>query len=107
MVLVLFLVRLPKHAAPEHANSREIILQLDFPGMAIMIAALVCFALAMQWGGTEKAWSDGSVVACLVVWIVLTGAFVAVQVYQGDYAMIPPRIFANRIFCANCLYVFL
>lgn len=75
--------------------------------MAIMTSALVCLAFAMQWGGTEKAWSDESVVACLVVWIVLTGAFVAVQVYQGDRVMIPPRIFASRIVWANCLYVFL
>ncbi|KAK0625513.1 MFS gliotoxin efflux transporter glia [Bombardia bombarda] len=107
MILVFFLVRLPKHAGPEDATLREVILQLDFPGIIVMLASLICLTLALQWGGTSRSWSNGSVVACLVVWVLLTIGFVGIQIYQGDRAMIPPRIFSQRTVWVSCVYVFL
>ena len=36
----------------------RIILALDFPGLALVIGSLVCYILAMQWGGVDKAWGS-------------------------------------------------
>lgn len=105
--MVFFLVRLPKQSVPQRVSVRDVALQLDFPGLIVIIGSLVSLTLALEWGGTAKPWSDGSVIACLVVWVVLTVAFVAIQIWQGSRAMIPIHIIRQRVVWTNCLYVFL
>ena len=107
MVLVFFLVRLPRPATSQQPSIRDVVLQLDFPGLFVAVASLVCLTLALEWGGTARPWSDGSVIACLVVCVFLTGVFVAIQIWQGERAMIPLYIITNRVIWINCLYVFL
>lgn len=69
---------------------------MDLPGIATMAPAIICLLLALQWGGTLYAWNSGRIIALLVVSSALFVAFVAVQTYSGDRAMVPPRIFLNR-----------
>ncbi|KAK9781167.1 putative Major facilitator superfamily domain, general substrate transporter [Seiridium cardinale] len=61
----------------------EVILRLGFPGLIAIAASLICLTLALQWGETRKSRSDGSVIACLVLWILLTVAFVGVEIYRA------------------------
>ena len=89
---------------PTSATWKEILLQLDLPGFVLLLASLVVFTQAMQWGGQTKSWSDGSVITILVVWIVLTIAFVILEWFQGEYAMIPLRNLKPRLFWTNALY---
>lgn len=105
--MVFFLVRLPQQAVPQRASVRDVALQLDFPGLVAIIGSLVSLTLALEWGGTVKPWSDGSVIACLVVWAVLSAVFVALEIWQGSRAMIPLHIIRQRVVWTNCLYVFL
>lgn len=83
---------------PEQAKSgfgrplREELKQFDFIGLAVLLAGFICFFLALQWGGVTKPWSDGSVIACLVPWIILTGAFVIIEWWQKDRALMTLRI---------------
>ncbi|KAJ8130857.1 hypothetical protein O1611_g2770 [Lasiodiplodia mahajangana] len=106
LLLVFFLVHVPKNGSAVPVTPLELFLQLDFIGLVAIIGSLVSLTLALQWGGTTKPWSDGDVVACLVVWIVLTIVFVVIQLFQRDRAMIPLRLIANRTVWANCIYVF-
>lgn len=70
----------------------------------LFLASVVIFTQAMQWGGQAKAWSSGPVVATLVVWPVLTIAFIAWEWYQGESAMIPLKNLKPRLFWTNALY---
>lgn len=65
---------------------------LDLPGLIILTPAMVCLLLALQWGGVAFPWSNGRVIALLVVFGVLMMVFIAAEVYQGDNAMLPNRI---------------
>jgi hypothetical protein len=56
------------------------------------VTALV---LALQWGGNQKPWKDGSVIACFVVAGVLTIILVFWERYLGDKAMVPVAIFSK------------
>ncbi|KAK7977948.1 MFS gliotoxin efflux transporter glia [Apiospora saccharicola] len=102
----LLFLRVPKHIKPTPATWREIILQLDIPGFAILLASLVCFILALQWGGQSKQWSDGSVIATLVMWIVLLIVFVIVEAFQDERAMVPLRLLKPRSTWANVAWCF-
>lgn len=106
VVLLLLFLRVPKHIKPVPATWKEIILQLDLPGFSLVLVALVCFTLALQWGGQTKAWNEGSVIATLVLWISLNIIYVIVEWLQGARAMVPSKLLKPRMTWANVLYSF-
>ncbi|CAI7625259.1 unnamed protein product [Penicillium viridicatum] len=85
---------------------KEKLQQFDFIGLVVLLAGLICFFLALQWGGVTKPWSDGSVIACLVLWVVLTGAFLGIEWWQQDRALMVPRLLANSNIGACCAFIF-
>jgi len=106
-VLLYFALYVPKHIKSIPATWKEIILQLDFPGFAMLLASLVCLALALQRGGQTKAWDDASVIATLVLWIVFTAGFVVVEWFQDSRAIFPLELLKPRMTWANALYNFM
>jgi hypothetical protein len=34
---------------------------MDLPGALLILAAVVCYLLALQWGGTTKSWNSPDV----------------------------------------------
>jgi MFS transporter, DHA2 family, glioxin efflux transporter len=107
VVLLLLFLRVPKHIKPTPATWKEIILQLDLPGFSLVLASLVCFILALQWGGQTKAWNDGSVIATLVLWISFDIIFVIVESFQGARAIVPLRLVKPRVTWTNVLWSFM
>ncbi|KAI0437892.1 MFS gliotoxin efflux transporter glia [Xylaria telfairii] len=85
---------------------RDTILSFDPLGVIMVTGSLVCFFLALQWGGTTKPWSSGVVIALLVVWIITTITWVVVEWFQKDRALMAPRILANRHLAACCVFIF-
>ncbi|KAB8304591.1 hypothetical protein EYC80_003969 [Monilinia laxa] len=104
LIAVFLFFHVPKHVKYPQATWKEIILQLDLPGFAFIFSSLVCFFLALQWGGQTKSWSDGNVIATLVMWLVLTIGFFIVEHFQGERAMIPLRLLKTRMQWTNTLY---
>ncbi|RDW59964.1 hypothetical protein BP6252_13051 [Coleophoma cylindrospora] len=106
-VLLLLFLQVPKHIKPTSATWKEIILQLDLPGFTLLLGSLICFALALQWGGQTKAWNDGTVIATLVLWVALTIIFFVIEWLQGVRAMIPLKLLKPRMTWANALYSYI
>ncbi|ESZ91057.1 hypothetical protein SBOR_8551 [Sclerotinia borealis F-4128] len=52
--------------------------------------------LALQWGGTNYPWSNSKVWALILSFGLLLTSFTILQLYLGDRATIPLRIFLNR-----------
>nr|POF02489.1 dehydrocurvularin exporter [Quercus suber] len=107
IVLQLLFLRIPKHIKRPEATWKEIVLNLDIPGSALLLASLVCFTLALQWGGLTRPWSDGSVIACLVMWIVLLIGYFVCQWVSGGYGGVPLFILKSRMTWSNCVYAWL
>lgn len=103
-ILIVLFFYVPRHVVTTQATLKEIILQLDLPGFALLLISLVCFILALQWGGQSRPWSQGSVIATLVMWIITTIAFVVIEYMQKSYAMMPLHLMKSRIMWANALY---
>jgi MFS transporter, DHA2 family, glioxin efflux transporter len=104
--VIVFFFTTPKAAKPVEATLLEKFLQMDFPGTFTLIAASVCYFLAMQWGGTTKAWSDSEVVGTLVGFALLTILFVAIQYFQKDRALLQARLLKDRTFGGMAAYIF-
>ena len=79
---------------------REKLLQLDFPGSTLLLASMVCYVLALQWGGISKPWNDSTVIGTIVGFAVLLIAYVVVQWAQKERASMIGRLFQRNVIAA-------
>jgi MFS family permease len=105
--LITFFFEPPRSAKPVKASLGEIVLQLDPLGTATILAALVCLLLAMQWAGATKAWDSAAVIACLVLFGVLTTIFYGIQFWMKERASLVPRILVNQTIIGISIFAFL
>jgi hypothetical protein len=68
--------------------------------------AVICLLLALQWGGTTYAWSNGRIIALFVIFGVLLIGFLYVQYIQKEDATVPFRIVSDRSVWAGSIYAF-
>lgn len=80
---------------------------MDLPGLTALLASIICYVLALQWGGVTKSWSSADVIGTLVGWIALFVVFVIIQYFQGERALIVGRTLKNRNILACCVFIFL
>lgn len=80
---------------------RQKLSEFDWIGAGVLLPAVVCVLLALQWGGAKYAWSSPRIIALFVCFGVLLVVFIGVQIWRGDKATIPPRVIANRSMAAG------
>lgn len=104
-MIVLFF-KAPPQACAQNVPLREVLLQMDASGIVLLLGAIICFLLAIQWGGTAKVWKSADVVGTLVGFGVLLIAFAINQLWLQEKAMIPPRLLKDRTILFSCLFTF-
>ncbi|PNY23063.1 Major facilitator superfamily transporter [Tolypocladium capitatum] len=105
---ILFLIvfyQPPRHHKIERIGWKEFILTLDLPGVALILASLTCFILALEYGGATKPWNSGTVIGLLVAFGVLAILFIVLEVYQGDRALLVGRLMKRRTIVACAFFV--
>ncbi|KAM0708686.1 hypothetical protein Q7P35_005338 [Cladosporium inversicolor] len=90
----------------KRASSRERYLQMDFPGLILIIGAVQCLLLAVYWGGILKPWSDNDVIGTLLGFGLLLVAFIAVEYKQGQYAMLVHKLLKKREVLVGAIFSF-
>ena len=95
-VIILLFFKTPRAARPAQAPWKEVLLQLDLVGCGLILAAVVCYLLALQWGGIAKRWSDSDVIGTLVGFCLLSILFIINEIYMGDRAAVPARLAGRR-----------
>jgi hypothetical protein len=86
---------------------REKIARLDIFGTIVFVPCMVCFLLALQWGGQQYKWSDGRVIALLILSGALFIIFVLLQLFQNEQSTtVPPRLMKQRTIVAGMWYSF-
>ena len=78
---------------------------MDLPGAVMIMAAVICYILAMQYGGVTKPWNSSVVIGLLVGFGLITIAFVVVEFFQKDRALLLPRLLKDRSMIVCCLSV--
>jgi hypothetical protein len=106
LVIILWL-RIPRLSDSNEQSIIERIQQLDLIGASIVIPAIVCLLLALQWGGSMYPWNDSRIIGLFVGFGCLSGVFVFTQIKLGERATVPPRILTQRTVLASTTYVFL
>ncbi|KAI1616462.1 major facilitator superfamily domain-containing protein [Exophiala viscosa] len=106
VAMLVFFFHTPSHAKPVQASWKEKILQLDLLGAALVIGLITSYILALQYGGQTMPWKSSTVIGLLVGSIVITIVWVIWEIYQGERAMIIPRLFKQRFVWVSCLYQF-
>ncbi|KAH8203347.1 hypothetical protein TruAng_002442 [Truncatella angustata] len=84
---------------------REKLSTLDPIGSCILIGAITCLILGLQWGGITLPWSDSKVWGCLVGFALSMAVFIVLQIHRKERALIPMRILTQRTIAATCAVV--
>lgn len=105
VILVVFF-KLPDHVKPAEATFREKMLQLDPTGIVLILCAVICYVLALQWGGVSLPWNSSKVIGLFVGFGLLLVAFGFNEWWLGERAMLPPRLLKNRYIWQGMAYSF-
>ncbi|KAI1366405.1 putative efflux pump [Xylaria arbuscula] len=111
LVIIAFFLSDPvrKQVDSEKQRSETFIQRInrfDPIGTVLFMPGIISLLLALQWGGTTYAWSNGRIIALFVVFGILIIAFLYVQYLQQENATVPPRIFASRSVYSSSLFIF-
>jgi len=91
-IIVFFFFKTPAHVKPAQATFKEKMLQLDLLGASLIMALVIMYTLALQYGGQTHPWKSGVVIGLLVGSFAIFVIFVAWEVYQKERAMIVKRL---------------
>lgn len=103
--IIVFFFKTPPAARPAKATWKEKLLQMDLAGTFIIMAAVVCYLLALQWGGATKRWSNPDVIGTLVAFGLLMIIFVVNEWWMGERALVPSRLVKDRNIATSSLYI--
>jgi EmrB/QacA subfamily drug resistance transporter len=104
MIFIIFFFNPTKSAKKLSVGWKNRVMDFDPAGTFVFLPMIICLLLALQWGGSTYAWSDGRVIALFVVFGVLCAIFISIQFYVGERATIPPRIIKQRSVAASAWF---
>ena len=91
-----FFFQIPPAAKPPQTLWWKKILHVDPIGVFVAMGSIVCFVLALQYGGTTHPWNSSTVIGLFVGFGLLVAALVGWEIWLGDYAMMLPRLYKQR-----------
>jgi hypothetical protein len=100
-LVILLTFKTPATVKRVDATLREKFLQMDFPGTALVLGASLSLLLALQYGGVTHPWNSSVVIGLLVGFSVMVLALIAIEIWQGERAMLTPRLMRQRTVWVN------
>jgi hypothetical protein len=82
-------------------------MQMGLPGASLILAAVVCYTLALQDGGVSRSWNSSTVIGLLVGFVLITATFVVVEYFRKDRALLLGRLMNDRTMIVGCAFLFL
>jgi len=77
---------------------------MDLPGAGLIMAAVICYVLALQDGGVTRPWNSSVVIGLLVGFVLITVTFGIVEYLQKDRALLLPRLLKDRTMLVCCAF---
>lgn len=104
VITLIFCLQFPPSSPKPKKTWKENVLRFDPIGTVLFAPSIICLLLALQWGGTTYPWSDGRIIALLVVFATLLLGFGAVQPFMGDNATLNKKAVTSRHTMCAALY---
>ena len=106
-ILLAIFLRIPAAMLQQKPTTfREKTTRLDPLGTFFFLPCIICLLLALEWGGVTYKWADVRIIVLLVLSGTLFVAFLFVQRWKGEGAMVPGHIFFNRSIIAGVWFSF-
>ncbi|OBT61197.1 hypothetical protein VE03_08683 [Pseudogymnoascus sp. 23342-1-I1] len=107
IIVAIFILHIPNQKLEKQASGWLARLeQLDPIGNIIFLPGVVCLILALQWGGAQYSWNNSRIIVLLILCGILCLAFIGVQIWKNESAMVPPRLVKQRSIGASMWYSF-
>lgn len=104
--IIALILRLPPQQDDNSGKTQlQKVLDLDLVGFGLLLSAVVCLLLALQWGGNTYAWNSSHIIGLIVGAVLIAICFAISQWRLGDGATLPPRILKIRTIWACCLFI--
>ncbi|KAJ2362812.1 hypothetical protein H4S02_000744 [Coemansia sp. RSA 2611] len=94
LIYLALILRLPR--LPSMSSWKDGIRELDYAGIAVIVASISLIIVGLNIGGTILSWSSPVTIGCLVVGGILLGAFVAVELKLPRAPLVPMWLFTVR-----------
>lgn len=104
--VITFAFKTPAAHTPIAATFKDKLLHMDFPGTALVMGASLCLLLALQYGGQAHAWNSSILIGLLVGSVLIWASLVAAELYQGERAMLTPRLLRTRSVWVSAVWGF-
>ncbi|KAJ5433840.1 Major facilitator superfamily domain general substrate transporter [Penicillium cf. griseofulvum] len=104
--VILLTFKTPAAAKVVQATMKEKLLNTDPIATVLTMGALACLLLALQYGGVSHAWNSSVVIGLLVGFGVLVIALIIAEIWQGERAMLTPRIMRKRTVWVSSVWGF-
>ncbi|KAJ5443587.1 uncharacterized protein N7458_007459 [Penicillium daleae] len=105
-VIILIFFHSPSGAKPVKAPLKEKILNMDLVGVSLLMCLIICFILALQYGGQTQSWNSSKVIGLLVGFVAILVALIIWEYYLGERAMLVGRLLKKRALWAPSTYMF-
>ena len=102
--VIIFVLKIPRQPGQSEKTFLSRIRELDLIGASVLIPAVICLLLALQWGGSTYPWRNSRIIGLFVGFGTLISIFIYTQLRQGDSATLPPRILSQRSVAAAVCY---
>jgi hypothetical protein len=100
--VIIFVLHIPRESGKGRTFLSRV-RELDLLGASILIPAVICLLLALQWGGSTYPWRNSRIIGLFVGFGCLIVIFMFTQFRLGDRATLPPRILSQRtVIAAVC-----
>ena len=106
ILLVAVFLNLDKANERPRGPFREMIAQLDIIGNFLLVPAVACLLISLQWGCSKYPWSSIAVVIRLIASVVFFSLFLLTEIWRDNLAMLPLKIFKERTVFSAALFGF-
>lgn len=107
-IIVLIFLKLKGLRNEDRSLSIKVkLLHMDLFGALILISAICCLLLALQWGGSTLPWKSSKVIGLLIGFGLLISLFALIEWRLEEKATIPLRFLKQRSLLMGASFGFL
>jgi hypothetical protein len=96
IIMIIVFFKTPPKAKVTEASWTERFLQMDLIGITLVMAGIVSFILAFEYGGQRRPWNSSIVIGLLVGFVLICVTFIAWEYFNNSRSMLQLHLIRKR-----------